>query len=869
MNIFKRTLSAFLFAVLCLGNASAAEQFVSFTNGDVKLAARGDKFTIAISADENIGVKIAAENLITDFGKVLDAKATLQNNADGSRIIAATLGTSLAKDIVKADKSIETALKGKREKFVITTNADGRLCIVGSDRRGTIYGIYELSRQMGVSPWYYWMDAPVRAQQQVCIRKGTFTDGEPAVRYRGIFLNDEAPCLTGWVKNTFGTNYGGHKFYEKVFELILRLKGNYIWPAMWGWAFYADDPKNSETAHNMGVIIGTSHHEPMGRSHKEWNNHTDNPNEEAQDLKSRQAAGGKWDYTTNQKNLDLFWQGGVERNKHTEDILTIGMRGDGDMAMSEDTNVKLLQKIIKNQRKIISKIHGKKASEVPQLWALYKEVQDYYDQGMTVPDDVTMLLCDDNWGDVRRVPNAKERQRKGGWGLYYHVDYVGAPRNSKLLNATPTQNMWEQLTLAFDYGIDRLWILNVGDLKPMEYQIQLFLDMAWNPNAREFRPDADNTMTPLMQHTRRFCAEQFSDKEADEAARILNLCCKLNGLSTAEMLDKTVYNLNEGEWERVIAEYADLELAALRQYAALPADARDAYFQLILFPVQLMGNLHRMYHAQAMNNALHKQGDAAMNEWADKCEQYFKRDGQLMRQYNKDIAGGKWNGMMTQKHIGYRSWNDAFRADTQPTVYRVENVENIFSDGGKGYIAIEAPHYADKTNATPTPADGAITKACAEGAKWTLIPDMGRTMGAMTLMPQTAATDGASLTYKFVAPKNAKQSVTVRIITKSTLDFLNKGGMTYDVAIDGGKAETVNFNHNLNEKPENHYSVYYPTVARRVVEKTASLSLGQATDGVHTLTFKPNDPGIVIEKIVIDFGGYKKQFLFGEESPRK
>lgn len=305
------------------------------------------------------------------------------------------------------------------------------------------------------------MDVPVVKRAEAYILPGIYTDGEPAVKYRGIFLNDEAPCLTSWVKQYYGTDFGDHRFYAQVCELILRLKGNFLWPAMWGWAFYADDSLNSKTADEMGVIIGTSHHEPMARNHQEW--------------ARKRNEYGAWNYSTNKKVLDQFFREGIERVKNTEDIITIGMRGDGDEAMSEDTNVKLMESIVENQRRIIEDVTGKPAKETPQVWALYKEVLDYYDKGMRVPEDVIMLLCDDNWGNVRRLPNDKERKHPGGWGMYYHVDYVGAPRNSKWMNMTPIQGMWEQLHLTYEYGVDKLWILNVGDLKPMEYPITLFL----------------------------------------------------------------------------------------------------------------------------------------------------------------------------------------------------------------------------------------------------------------------------------------------------------------------------------------------------------------------------------------------------------
>ena len=842
--------SVLTFALASLAT-SAADRFVSFDKGDMLLCKKGGEVSIVVSDNDNVAVKLAAKNLAKDLNAVADAKVDikLDDAGNAAKIIVGTLGQSKAIDaFVKSGKIDGKALKGKVEKYILTL-CDGNLVIAGSDRRGTVYGIYELSRQIGVSPWYYWMDVPIKKQEAIYIKNGVFTDGEPAVRYRGIFLNDEAPCLTTWVKNTFKTDFGGHEFYAKVFELILRLKGNYIWPAMWSWAFYADDPLNMKTADDMGVMVGTSHHEPMARSQKEWHGHSDDPNADAQDLKSRQKDTHQWNYATNKAELDKFWRGGVERNKHTEDIITIGMRGDGDMAMSEERNTKLLEDVVKNQRKIISQVHGKPAKEVPQLWALYKEVQDYYDDGMRVPDDVIMLLCDDNWGNVRRVPNAKERKHPGGWGLYYHVDYVGAPRNSKVLNCTPIQNMWEQLSLAYENGIDKLWILNVGDLKPMEYPIQLFMDLAWK-GTNEYTPS-----TLVSNHTTPFCASIVGEFEAEEAASILNRYCKLAGRVTPEMLDAKTYNLDSGEWAQVVDEWKTLELQALRQYARICPKARDAYFQLILFPVQFMGNLYDMYYAQAMNNALHKKGDAAMNCWAERCEKAFKRDAELMRQYNKDIAGGKWDGMMIQKHIGYTSWNDAFRADIQPKVYRAENIKNIFEDeANKGYVSIEAEHYSGKT-------DG-------KGAKWTVIPDMGRTLSAVTLMPQTGEIKDASLTYSFVSNKPTGK-VKVHIVTKSTLDYLNKGGMTYSLKLDGGELVTVNFNSDMNEAPENIYDKYYPTIARRVIEKVVEMPISAMSDSVHTLTFIPNDPGIVLDKIVVDFGGYKNQYLFGKESLRK
>lgn len=811
----------------------------------------GQPVSIVVSRTEDKAILRAADNLVLDFERVTGNKPALSDIPQSARvIIIGSLDSPLVNQMVQRGKFDPSQLKGCREKYIIETierpldGVDEALVIVGSDRRGAVYGIYEISEQIGVSPWYDWADAPIARQDDLSIARGSYTAGEPAVRYRGIFLNDEAPCLTGWVKHTYGTEYGDHRFYERVFELILRLRGNYLWPAMWSWAFYEDDPMNSKVADEMGIIMGTSHHEPMARNHQEW--------------ARRRNQYGVWDYGTNKKVIDKFFREGIERAKDTEDLITIGMRGDGDAAMGGKEGhddeyvpdypylIKMMQRIFDNQRRIIKEVTGKPASQRPQVWALYKEVQILYEKGLRVPDDVIILLSDDNWGDVRKLPNAEERKHPGGWGMYYHVDYVGAPRNSKWLNVTPVQNLWEQMQLTYEYGVDQLWVLNVGDLKPMEYPITLFLDMAWNPT----KYTAEN----LKDHTRAFCAQQFGDDHAAEAARILNLYSKYAGRITAEMLDRTTYNLQSGEWKQVSDEFIKLEAEAMRQYMTLPENARDAYFQIILFPIQALANVYEMYYAQAMNHYLYKANDPAANMWADKVEACFARDKFLSDQYNNVMAGGKWKNMMIQKHIGYKIWNDSFPEDTLPVIFRIDETEKLPSEftftADKGCVVIEAPHIYSKQNS-------------AEGS-WTLIEDMGRTLGGVALMPYDVPVDGARLTYRMEIPSDVKK-VTVHVATKSTLAFHDKDGHSYRVGFKGAESVDRCFNARLNEDPENVYSVYYPTVAKRVAVEKIELSLPEGTS-VYDLEIQPLDPGIVFEKIIVDFGGYKDSYLMGNES---
>ena len=359
-----------------------------------------------------------------------------------------------------------------------------------------------------------------------------------------------------------------------------------------------------------------------------------------------------------------------------------------------------------------------------------------------------------------------------------------------------------------------------------------------------------------MEHTRAFCAQQFGEEQADEAMRILNLYCKYNGRVTPEMLDKDTYHLASGEWRQVADEYVKLEAEALRQYLKLEAAYRDAYRQLILFPVQAMANLYEMYYAQAMNHKLYQENNPQANEWADKVEKAFRRDAELCREYNEEMSGGKWNGMMTQKHIGYTSWNDDFPADRLPEVYRIEQPEQAVGGylfaGDKGVVSMEAEHY--------------FASSAAPETAWTVIPHMGRTLSGVALMPYTQSAEGASLSYKMKIPQKV-DTVNVYVVVKSTLPFLRREGHRYTVGFEGAEEQTVCFNAELNEHPDNVYRVLYPTVARRVVKTRVKLSLPDRADGTYTLVLKPVEPAIVFEKIVVDYGGYEDSYLFMDESP--
>lgn len=655
----------FVAALLLLLNANQAtaqtenaSNYVS-TNaqkGYFTLAAEGSTAQLIIDKNDYAGVIRAFNDLKTDIGKVYGTEPTIINKPDNTGkqiVIAGTIGkSSIIAELIESKKLNIKPIEGKWEHYSIQTIKDPlpgveqALVIVGSDKRGTIYGIYDVSEKIGVSPWYYWADVPVKTKDAIYIKPVSIIDG-PDVKYRGIFLNDEAPALSGWARETFGGF--NHKFYKTVFELILRNKGNYLWPAMWPpTAFFDDDPENARLADEYGIVMSTSHHEPLMRSHEEWG----------------RFGGGEWNYNTNKEQLQEFWKGGIERMGNYESVVTMGMRGDGDEAMGEGTAVDLLQTIIKDQRKIIEDVTKKPAEQTPQVWAIYKEVQDYYDKGMRVDDDILVLFCDDNWGNIRILPKKEDLDRKGGFGIYYHFDFVGGPVSYRWLNVTQIEHVWEQMNLAYQWGVEDLWLVNVGDLKPMELPISFFLDFGWNASNFE--------ANDLPAFYTNWAKEQFGEKHAAEIAEILSLYTKYNARRTPEMLKPDTYSLtNYREADKIVNEYNTLLERSKKIYADLSDEYKAAFYQLVLSPVEFCSNLNEMYVAAGKNKLYGEQGRASTNVYAEKVKALFDKDAELTNHYHKELANGKWNHMMAQTHIGYTSWNNP-PANKMPAVSYVQ-----------------------------------------------------------------------------------------------------------------------------------------------------------------------------------------------------
>ena len=621
-----------------------------------RLVQAGRSAQIFVDADDYPGVARAARDLQADIFRVTGCKAQVAADAkslSGDVVLIGTVGKSEIVDrLVREGKIDVSGIQGKWESTLIQVvdrplpGIARAMVIVGSDKRGTIFGIYDLSEQIGVSPWYWWADVPVVHKDALFVKAGRWVQGSPAVKYRGIFLNDEAPALSGWTREKFGGV--NHQFYEHVFELLLRLKANFLWPAMWGNAFNEDDPLNPKIADEYGIVMGTSHHEPMLRAQQEWKRHGTGP----------------WDYSTNAEVLKKFWEEGIERNKNYESAITLGMRGDGDEPMAEKDNIALLEKIVADQREIIARHRTPTIDADPKVWALYKEVQGYYEKGMRVPDDVTLLWSDDNWGNLRRLPTPEELHRSSGAGIYYHVDYVGDPRNYKWLNTNYIPKVWEQMDRAYEAGANRIWIVNVGDLKPMEFPIEFFLDFAWNP--KQWGKD------DLQAFTETWAAREFGSEHAVEIADLVSKYTQYNGRRKPEQLEPETFSLTHyREAERVYDDWQKLVDRAERLSVKLPAGQRDAFFELVLHPVKASAIVNELYITAGKNRLYATQGRASANDLAQQARALFAADAALTDEYNHKLAGGKWDHMMDQTHLGYTYWQEP-PVNVMPAVSEVQ-----------------------------------------------------------------------------------------------------------------------------------------------------------------------------------------------------
>jgi hypothetical protein len=818
----------------------------------------GRPASVYVDPTADPAVRRAAEGLREDLGRVAGGEATKLSDlskAGGPTVIVGVLGASPAIDaLVKGGKLKVEDLAGQWEGFrqvVVERPVAGvprALVIVGADRRGAVYGAYDLSERIGVSPWSWWADVPVTRKTDLFLTAGARAD-HPRVKYRGFFINDEDPAFSGWAKAKFGGINAD--LYAHVFDLTLRLKGNYLWPAMWApKAFNDDDPRNKVLADQMGVVMGSSHHEPMTRAQAEWHRNID------QGVPSKGDRGGRWDYATNGQNLRAFWRGGIERMMSKgdgtpyESLVTVGMRGDGDEAMAEGTATQLLETVVADQRKIIAEVTGKPPEKTPQVWALYKEVQDYYDHGMRVPDDVTLLFSDDNWGQVRRLPVAGHDplDRAGGYGVYYHFDYVGGPRNYKWINTNQVAKTWQQMNLAYERGARNLWIVNVGDIKPLEYPLDFFMRMAWNPEA----------MTPqaLEAYPRQWASQTFGEALGPEIGEVMATYGVYASRRKPELIDQDTFPLGEGmgpvldggafggmveDWRTLVGKVEAIK-------ARLRPDQQEAYFQLVEYPVLAFSNLYEMYYATAWNRRLASKNDARANFFAAQVEAAFKRDADLTAEYH-GRNGGKWAGMMNQVHMSYVIWNDPSQ-QTMPSVMRVS--ADTPPERLKAAIQF-APSTRSDLQVGEIEAAKFDRAVGGKGLTWTVLSELGQGDAVVALpqgRPSTATGDGVRLEYGVSVAKAGPLRIGLRLAP--TLDTTGGQGMRIGVSLDDGPVQVVT----ANLVPTAGGATSPAQVAWVAAVKNNAHTVEARFEGVaagrHVVKVWRLDDNVVLEKVIVD-----------------
>lgn len=821
-------------------------------HGDTGFPLIADGLPAAILVDPiaDSAVRHAADNFSGDIERVCGRRPLRHADLKGARgriVVIGVAGRCAAIDRLVAEGRIDVGdIVGEWEAFlqiVVDRPFPGvteALVIVGADRRGAVFGTYDLSERIGVSPWHWFADVPVKRQANVSIPAGVRRD-QPKVRYRGFFINDEDPCFSGWAKKAFGGVNAA--VYAHVFELLLRMKGNYLWPAMWApKAFAADDPNSMILADQMGVVMGSSHHEVMMRAQDEWH----------RDTKSG-VTGGAWDYSTNARNLRTFWRGGIERMTSKpsgtyESVVTIGMRGDGDEAMAEGTATGLLEQVVADQRAIIADVTGKPAAETPQVWALYKEVQDYYDHGMKVPDDVTLLFADDNWGQIRRLPAPDAGRRPGGYGVYYHFDYVGVPRNYKWINTNQIEKIWQQMDLAYRRGADAMWIVNVGDIKPMEYPLGFFLAMAWNPDA--FTPAV------LADYPARWAEATFGPEHAAAIGTIVTAYSQYAARRKPELIDQDSFTIGDitpdgldgGAFGAMVAEWDALEARMLAAKRALGADRQDAYYQLVEFPIAAMANLYRLYYATAWNRKLASRNDPRANAFADQVESTFQRDQDLTDRYHR-IADGKWDGMMAQVHMNYVIWNDPTR-QTMPSIVRVAgDTPEHRRRGGVSFVA----RTVSKSGVIAIEATAFSRLHHGAGLRWTAIPHLGRTKGAVLALPQgrpaTTPADGICIDYNVDVAVAGPATLT--LFLAPTLDTLGGAGVAIGASMNGGPVQTLRAELTATGGAQRTPGEKRWADAVRDNVVRLSTDMGHLAAGRHVLKIWRLDDNVVLQKLVL------------------
>ena len=629
---------------------------------------------IVVDAEDFKGVRMIAGEHARDIslvcGKLPNVVDSIEKAASKSVIVAGTLGKSKIIDNLAEKGLIDTsAVSGKREVFSLTVLKnpfDGRsgieeaLVICGSDKRGTIYGLFDVSERIGVSPLVYWGDVVPKQKSEVLLSlDSAFVSKVPSVRYRGLFINDDWPAFGGWSKKRFG-GYNA-KAYDHVFKLILRLKGNYLWPAMWTGQFWDDGPGllNAELADTYGIIVGASHHEPMCRAGAEW-----------QHIYKKYGDDNTWSFISNKDAITEFWRDGLKRSKDFENLITIGMRGENDSLLlgknaTLEDNINVLRNVINTQNQLMKEIVDPELSNIPRMLALYYEVEDFYHgdkntkglKNWDALDGVTLMLCDDTYGNLRFIPDDSDRDHNGGFGMYYHYDYHGASISYEWMNTNRLSKTWEQMTMAYDYGIRDLWIVNLGDIKGLEYPLCYFMALAYD--FEKYGTTAPNSVEGFVRDwIKQQYGDWFDEAQLEDVFTVLNGYTKYNNARTPESMNQNVYSpISFREGERVLSECQNIIDTADRLYKTAPEPIKASVFYELYYPAVASLNLVQMSVEAGLNGFYASHGSLAANRYLDCVKKRSKLDDDLRREFDS-LLDGKWIHMADSAHHGFRSWNN-------------------------------------------------------------------------------------------------------------------------------------------------------------------------------------------------------------------
>ena len=937
--------------------------------GDFELVRGGRAAEVCVSDDDFKVVRIAAENLVADVERVTGVRPLVRVKPMGlssHAVLVGTLGKSPFIDQLAREGKLDVeSLRGKWESFLIATVKDPvpgvrlGLVVAGSDRRGTAYGVYELSQAIGVSPWYWWADVAPERRRELFVAAGTRSMGPPSVKYRGVFLNDEDWGLQPWAAKTFEPETGdiGPKTYARIFELLLRLKANTLWPAMHeSTRPFNHFPRNGQVADDYAIVMGSSHAEPMLRN---------NVGEWKEDKKL-------YDYTKNPEGVRRYWEERVQENGRYENLYTLGMRGIHDSPIqgpkTQAERIKLLEQIFAEQRAMLARHVNPDVTRVPQLFIPYKEVLSDYRKGLKVPEDVTIVSPDDNFGYIRWFPTAEERRRPGGFGVYYHVSYLGRPLSYLWLQTMPPALVWEEMSKAYQTGAHRFWVLNVGDIKPAEAATEFFMQMAWD--AGRWRRDN------LPDFSRQWAAREFGDGSAREIASIMDEYYRLGFARKPEHLQwhtpgeqyvpSEFAHFDYGDEAQARMDAYDSLIARVsRLYPSIPGSLKNAYYQLVAYPVRGAALANRRVFAAEKAALYASQRRASAARWVEHAQNAERLLDEETRFYNEQLSDGKWRHMMSREMgpgqwksmrstlpaippsvsgmsvpeaaelgVAVEGWGDAlhrgeesvtlpaldvytrgtrfidiFNRGRAPAAWVARAKENwvrlshtrgdlredarvlVSIDwakapkGGRfeGTIEIEGAGATRRVKvpifnpASPRPeslkgfveSDGVVSieaehftaKTDRAGAAWQVIPGLGRTGNSVAVFPEDApsveprhaAGEAPSLEYPMHLFHAGEFELTFYLIP--THPVRGAGGLRFAYALDGAEPRELAASAGV-EVTSKEWS-------QNVLNSTTKVSTKVRLDaaGAHVLRVYMLDPGVVLDKIILNTGGLRPSYL--------